>query len=56
MDEDAIFYLRARGISEKSAKALMTQAFISDVLNKIDNEEVLNYVLVKLEELHGWSI
>ncbi|MFM7667980.1 MAG: Fe-S cluster assembly protein SufD [Bacteroidota bacterium] len=56
MDEDAIFYLRARGISEKSAKALMTQAFIGDVLNKIDNEEILNYVHVKLEELHGWSI
>jgi len=55
MDEDAIFYLRARGISEKSAKALMTQAFIGDVLNKIDNEEVLNYIHVKLEELHGWS-
>lgn len=56
MDDDAIFYLRARGLSEKSAKALMTQAFIGDVLNKIDNEEILDYVLVKLEELHGWSI
>lgn len=56
MDDDAIFYLRARGISEKSAKALMTQAFIGDVLNKIENEEVLNYVHVKLEELHGWVV
>lgn len=56
MDEDAIFYLRARGISEKSAKALMTQAFIGDVLNKIDNEEVLDYVQSKLVELHDWVI
>jgi len=56
MDEDAIFYLRARGISEKSAKALMTQAFIGDVLNKIDNEEVLGYVHSKLVELHDWVI
>jgi Fe-S cluster assembly protein SufD len=56
MDEDAIFYLQARGISEKSAKALMTQAFIGDVLNKIDNEEVLGYVHSKLVELHDWVI
>ena len=56
MDEDAIFYLRARGISEKSAKALMTQAFIGDVLNKIDNEEILDYVQSKLVELHDWVI
>jgi Fe-S cluster assembly protein SufD len=56
MDEDAIFYLRARGISEKSAKALMSQAFIGDVLNKIDNEEVFDYVQSKLVELHDWVI
>ena len=56
MDEQAIFYLRARGISEKSAKALMTQAFIGDVLNKIENEEVLDYVQSKLVELHDWVI
>jgi Fe-S cluster assembly protein SufD len=56
MDDDAIFYLRARGISGKSAKALMTQAFIGDVLNKIENEDVLDYVHSKLVELHGWVV
>lgn len=56
MDEEAIFYLRARGISEKSAKALMTQAFIGDVLNKIENKEVLDYVQSKLVELHDWVL
>jgi Fe-S cluster assembly protein SufD len=56
MDDEAIFYLRARGLSEKSAKALMTQAFIGDVLNKIDNEEILDYVQSKLGELHDWVI
>lgn len=56
MDDNAIFYLRARGLSEKSAKALMTQAFIQDVLNKIDNEEILDYVQSKLVELHEWVI
>jgi Fe-S cluster assembly protein SufD len=56
MDEEAIFYLRARGISDKSARALMTQAFIGDVLNKIDNDEVSDYVQSKLVELHDWVI
>jgi Fe-S cluster assembly protein SufD len=43
LDENAVFYLRARGLSEKSAKELLVSAFITEVLNKIENEEVLNY-------------
>jgi len=56
MDEEAIFYLRTRGISDKSARALMTQAFIGDVLNQIDSEEVRSYIESKLIEIHGWTI
>lgn len=55
LDEDAIFYLRARGLSEKSAKALMVTAFISDVLDRIDNEELIEYIHQVLEERFGWS-
>jgi FeS assembly ATPase SufC/FeS assembly protein SufD len=36
LDEEAIFYLRARGISEKGARALMVSAFIGDVIEKIE--------------------
>jgi Fe-S cluster assembly protein SufD len=56
MDEEAIFYLRTRGISDKSARALMTQAFIGDVLNQIDSEEVRSYIESNLIEIHGWTI
>jgi len=56
MDEEAIFYLRTRGISDKSARALMTQAFIGDVLNQIDSEEVRSHIESKLIEIHGWTI
>lgn len=55
LDEDAIYYLRARGISEKSAKALMVTAFIGDVINKIDNESVVQYVHNALHERFGWD-
>lgn len=40
IDEEAIFYLRARGISEKSAKSLLLHGFIGDVLDKFTSEVV----------------
>jgi Fe-S cluster assembly protein SufD len=55
LDEEAIYYLRARGISEKSAKALMVTAFIGDVIDKIDNEAVVEYVHKGLHERFGWD-
>ena len=44
LDEDALFYLRARGISEKNAKALLLHAFASDILAQIENEAIKNYI------------
>ncbi|MFM7681806.1 MAG: Fe-S cluster assembly protein SufD [Bacteroidota bacterium] len=55
LDENAVFYLRARGLSEKSAKELLVSAFISDVLNKIENEEVLNFTHSYLNKEFGWN-
>ena len=56
LDENAVFYLRARGLSEKSAKELLVSAFISDVLNKIENEEVLSFTNSYLNKEFGWNI
>ncbi len=47
LDEDALFYLRTRGLSEDSARRLLLYAFANDVLNTIKNESLKNY----LEEL-----
>ena len=33
LDRDALFYLRARGIDEAAARALLTRAFVEDVLD-----------------------
>lgn len=55
LDEEAIYYLRARGISEKSAKALMVTAFISDVLDRMENETVIEYVHQQLNNRFGWE-
>jgi Fe-S cluster assembly protein SufD len=38
LDEDMLFYLRARGIPEAEARSLLIAAFIGETLDKIDNE------------------
>jgi Fe-S cluster assembly protein SufD len=42
--EDALFYLRARGIGEETAKALLIAAFAYDVTEKIKIPAVENYI------------
>lgn len=44
LDADALFYLRARGIGEAAARALLVRAFAGDVLDKIETEEIKSYV------------
>lgn len=38
IDEEALFYLRARGIGEQAARTLLNIAFVGDVLSHIENE------------------
>lgn len=35
LDDDAVFYLRSRGIGEEAAKSLLTYAFARDVIDRI---------------------
>jgi Fe-S cluster assembly protein SufD len=44
LDEEAFFYLRSRGISEKRAKSLLIHAFAIDILDHIKPEAIRNYV------------
>lgn len=50
LDQDAMFYLQSRGIPEKEAKALLTLAFTSDVLDTVEIpaiKEKINYLIAK---------
>lgn len=38
IDENHLFYLRARGISEKVARGLLVKAFVEEVFEELDNE------------------
>jgi len=46
LDEDLLFYLRARGIPEKEAEALLIQAFIGEVVETIAQESVREPLMV----------
>jgi Fe-S cluster assembly protein SufD len=48
LDEDKIFYLRARGLSEASAKKLLMHAFASEVVENVKIEELRDYVEGKI--------
>lgn len=38
LDEDALFYARQRGMNEDTAKALLTEAFVGEVVDRIEHE------------------
>jgi Fe-S cluster assembly protein SufD len=53
LDDDQLFYLRARGIAKNDARNILIHAFASDVLNGIKSDAVrahLEQILV--EKLH----
>jgi Fe-S cluster assembly protein SufD len=56
LDEEAVFYLRARGLSEASARQLMVGAFIEDVIQRIENETVIDRIHVILKERFNWTV
>ncbi len=40
LDDDALFYLRQRGLDEHAARALLIEAFLGEVIDPIENEGV----------------
>lgn len=48
LDEEALFYLKSRGLGEANARRLLTSAFIGDVVSKIENNIVREYVTQQL--------
>ncbi|MGH8115147.1 MAG: Fe-S cluster assembly protein SufD, partial [Rhodanobacteraceae bacterium] len=54
LDEDALYYLRARGLDKETASAMLTQAFAQEVLNHIIHDELRERVTQRfLERLQG---
>ncbi len=44
LEEDEIFYLRARGIGEQAARQLLLKAFVNDIVSAIDIATLRDYI------------
>lgn len=53
LDEDAVFYFRSRGISEKNARQLLLHAFAGEVVEQIKVEEVKSFAAALVEKAIG---
>ena len=49
LNEDSIFYLRSRGLNYKQAKKLLISGFFLDVIEKITDEEIRNFIKKTME-------
>jgi len=50
LDESALFYMRQRGIPLGEARALLTEAFVADVFDDLDDEGLRESLLSKIRE------
>jgi len=49
LDESLLFYLRARGLSEKAAQALLIQAFVGEAIEGIADDDLREAVMATAE-------
>ncbi|MEM8540914.1 MAG: Fe-S cluster assembly protein SufD, partial [Pseudomonadota bacterium] len=41
LDEDHLFYLRARGVTERTARALLVEAFVDEVVEELEDDALI---------------
>ena len=49
LDESLLFYLRARGLSEKEAQALLIQAFVGEAIESVVNDDLRELAMTAAE-------
>ena len=49
LDEEPLFYLRSRGLSDSEARMLLVQAFVDEVIDNISNEEICTQIKERAE-------
>ena len=50
IDHNHLFYLMARGISEKSARAMLVNGFVDEVIDELDNEDLVEALETLIEQ------
>ena len=49
LDQDALFYIRSRGLDIVSAKSLLIRAFVSEMIEPIHHENIKSYIISKFD-------
>ena len=44
IEEEALFYLQSRGINRKDALELMVRGFANEVVDKVENQDMKEYI------------
>ena len=50
LDQDALFYLRQRGLSQEQAYQMLLKAFMTDMLQKLPDDELYDYFMNLLDK------
>ena len=53
IDEEALFYLRSRGVPESEAQDLLVLAFLAEAIEEIEDETIAEDLRDRLE---GWLL
>lgn len=56
LDEEPLFYLRTRGLSDAEARFLLVQAFIAEAVDKVMDETVKNEILESTDQWLAQSL
>ena len=49
LDEEALFYLRSRGIDRKSASSLLVRGFVSELIDELNNLDIKNFLFNRFD-------
>ena len=49
LDHDQLFYLMSRGLSEEKARTLLVKAFVAEIVDELDNEDLAGALEARLE-------
>ena len=52
IDEEEIFYMRARGIDKKTARKMIVFGFMKEIIDAIEDKEILKDVLERFERVY----
>ncbi|MEC9343362.1 MAG: Fe-S cluster assembly protein SufD [Pseudomonadota bacterium] len=50
IEDDHLFYLKARGIPEKQARAMLVQAFVEEAFEEVENEALRDALNARIED------